>query len=339
MRRSVAGAGRDLTAGAPGPSVSTVSGKRRLWPVEQQLGPGVSSCHVPAQQPAQAEPPAAADSLALAQPAAAAGSLRSAGPQAVRPPGEMMRTLARLKTVILAGILGMLGAARLPGDAQHTGYPGHTNDYVNDFAAILSPSDRQAIAAGFKRLEYQSGIEAVVVTIGGIADYRTPATNIETFATGLFNDWGIGHKRTNDGVLFLVAVNDRKVRIELGGAYAKHYDGRMRRVLDEIVLPRFKAGDMSQGIRLGAAAIEREITIPVTWLEFYKWHLLTGVAIVALILSGIFLEGRGKRGLAWLCFGGALILLVALIRALIFGKSEEGFGGGSSGGGGATGSW
>jgi len=134
-------------------------------------------------------------------------------------------------------------------------------------------------------------------------------------------------------------VNDRKARIERGGAYAKRYDARLTRVLDDIVLPRFKDAEMSQGILLGAAAIQREITIPVTWFEFHKWHLLTGVAIVALILSGIFLEGRGKRGLAWLCFGGALILLVGLIRALIFGRSEEGFGGGSSGGGGATGSW
>jgi uncharacterized protein len=250
-----------------------------------------------------------------------------------------MRTLARLKTVLLAAVLGMVGAAHVPADAPHTGYPAHTSDYVNDFAGVLSSSDRQAIAYDFKRLEVQTGIEAVVVTIDSIRDYDTPDTDIEAFATHLFNDWGIGHKRTNDGVLFLVAVRDRKARIELGGAYARHYDARMKRVLDDVVIPRFKAGDMSQGIRLGASAIGQELTIPVSWLEFHKWHVLTGVVIVALVLSGIFLESKGKRGLAWLCFGGAFILLWWLLKAIFVGRSEDGFGGGTSGGGGATGSW
>src|SRR6266536_1413051 len=56
FRSTLAGAGRDLTAGAPGPSGSTVSGQRKLRPVEQQVGAGVSFGNVPAQQPALAEP-------------------------------------------------------------------------------------------------------------------------------------------------------------------------------------------------------------------------------------------------------------------------------------------
>jgi len=250
-----------------------------------------------------------------------------------------MRILPKFKSALLALIFVSLGMSQAITDAPKTGYPKHANDYINDFAEILTPTERRTIEARFKRLEYQTGIEAVVVTIGAISDYQTPDINIETFSTHLFNDWGIGHKKTNDGVLFLVSTKDRKVRIELGGAYAHRYDSRMKQVLDDIVLPKFKDGEMNQGILLGVAAIEKEITIPVTWFEFYKWHLLAGVAIVALVLSGIFLEGKGKRGLVWLCFGGAVFLLFGLIMALIFGRSESGFGGGSSGGGGATGSW
>jgi len=113
----------------------------------------------------------------------------------------------------------------------------------------------------------------------------------------------------------------------------------MKRVIEEIIIPKFKSNKMSLGIFLGSKAIEKEITVPISWAEFYKWHLLIGGAIVALILSGIFFERRGKRGLVWLCFGGAFYLLFALIGMLISGKTESGFGGGSSGGGGATGSW
>jgi hypothetical protein len=67
-RSVLAGAGRDPVAGAPGPSVSTVSGKRRLRSVEWQLGPGVSSSHAPSHQPALAEPAASADDFGAAEP-------------------------------------------------------------------------------------------------------------------------------------------------------------------------------------------------------------------------------------------------------------------------------
>lgn len=224
-------------------------------------------------------------------------------------------------------------------DSAQPGYPAHTNDYVNDFAKVLRPADRDNIEAIFKRLEYETGIEAVAVTIDSIADYGTPDNNIESFATHLFNNWGIGHKKSNDGVLFLISVRDRKVRIELGGSYGHRYDDRMKSIIDDVVLPKFKADELSQGTFLGARAIVKEITIPVSWTEFYKWHLIIGGGIGALILSGIFFERKGQRGLVWLCFGGVFYLLFLLISMLISGKSQSGFGGGSSGGGGATGSW
>jgi uncharacterized membrane protein YgcG len=113
----------------------------------------------------------------------------------------------------------------------------------------------------------------------------------------------------------------------------------MKRIIDEIVLPRFRSDDMSGGILLGSRAIVGEITRPVSWLEFHKWHLAAVAGIIMLGLSAVFFESRGQRGLAWLCTVGAVSLLWWLIRSVIFGKRESGFGGGSSGGGGATGSW
>ena len=248
-----------------------------------------------------------------------------------------LKTLAQAASLIILFAISGTGLCRA--QTSQAGYPEHTNDYVNDFAGILAPPARRALEARFKRLEYQTGIEAVVVTINSRSEYATADLNLETFATHLFNDWGIGHRKSNDGVLFLVAAKDRQVRIELGGAYARRYDARMKGVLESVVLPRFKAGDMTEGILLGAAAIEKEITIPVTWYEFYKWHLLVAGMAVAMVLSGIFFEARGRRGLVWLCFGGFFLLLFGLLAMLIAGKSESGFGGGSSGGGGASGSW
>jgi uncharacterized protein len=256
----------------------------------------------------------------------------------VMPLGGLMRELARFRSFLLVALILLLGAGAVSADTGPILYPKHTNDYINDFAGILTPQERKVIETQFKKLERQTGIEAVVVTIDRLSDYNMPDNNIEAFATNLFNKWGIGHKKSNDGVLFLIAVKSRMVRIELGGAYARRYDSRMQRVLDEIVLPNFRAGQLSQGIILGAAEIEKEITVPVSWFEFHKWHILISGFAVALIVSGIFLESRGKRGLFWLCFG-ALLLLIGVFFSALFGKSSGGFGGGSSGGGGATGRW
>lgn len=82
--------------------------------------------------------------------------------------------------------------------------------------------------APYSKTWKKTGIEAVVVTINSIGDYQTGDATIEAFATNLFNTWGIGHKKENNGVLILVAVKDRKARIELGKGYGREYDSAMK---------------------------------------------------------------------------------------------------------------
>ncbi len=220
-----------------------------------------------------------------------------------------------------------------------SGYPQPTDDYVNDFARALSEPDRQAIHKLFKDLEYQTGIEAVVVTIGSIRDYGTGDTSIESFATNLFNKWGVGHKKENNGAMILVAVKDRKCRIELGGGYGDMYDSAMKEIIDTRMAPYFKANDYNRGIYEGAVALRDRITKKVSWLSFYKWHIVIGILIAVCIFAGISCMRSGKKGWGWVFFIAAGILLIFLIKMIASGKSSGGFGGGSSFGGGASGSW
>src|SRR3990167_6177853 len=89
-------------------------------------------------------------------------------------------------------------------------YPTPSDDYVNDYAYVLNAPDAEQIRKMLKDLEYQTGIEAVVVTIPSVNSYQTADDSLESFATNLFNTWGVGHKRANNGVLILVSIEDRK---------------------------------------------------------------------------------------------------------------------------------
>ena len=83
---------------------------------------------------------------------------------------------------------------------------------------------------------------------------------IESFATNLFNMWGIGDATRNDGVLILVAVQDQLVRIELGAGYDESYSDRMWVVINEHFLSDFRRGRYSQGVVSGVRALNYELT-------------------------------------------------------------------------------
>lgn len=150
--------------------------------------------------------------------------------------------------LVLAGLLAVLTA----GVAFAQDYPSPTGSLVNDFAGLLSPQAKTQLEARLLQLEKDTSAEVAVVTITTIGD-----SSIEEYASGLFQKWGIGKKGRDNGVLFITALQERKVRIEVGyGLEGVLTDGRAGRILDYGVLPSFRAGDYETGIINGVAAIE-----------------------------------------------------------------------------------
>lgn len=223
----------------------------------------------------------------------------------------------------------------------HADYPQAESTYFNDWAEVVSPGDAAEIIKMAKDLEHQTGIELVVVTIDSIYDYDTGDNSLESFATNLFNRWGVGDKKKNNGVMLLVAVKDRNVRIELGRGYGHRYDDVMKEVIDKRIIPHFKNDEYSRGIYEGTRATIEKVTKKVSWFQYYKWHLLLGVLIVICIFAGISCMKSGKKGWGWAFFAAAGVLFIFLIKMIFSGKGNGGgsFGGGSSFGGGASGSW
>ncbi len=104
-------------------------------------------------------------------------------------------------------------------------------------------------------LEHRTRHQFVVVTV---ADLN--GATIENYGMALGNHWGIGRKDVNDGVLLIVAPNEHKVRIEVGcGLETALTNGEAKTIIDRDLLPRFRVGDMADGIEAGSRAIIREI--------------------------------------------------------------------------------
>jgi uncharacterized protein len=147
----------------------------------------------------------------------------------------------------------VLGLVLLPGLAFAQDFPAPLADYVSDYAEVLDPGTEARITDTLTLLQADTGVEVRVVTLSRQTDYGSD-TRIEDFAKDWFNAWGIGDATRNDGILILVAVEDRAMRIALGAGYPVIYDGRAQRVIDTAMLPEFREGRYAEGIEAGAIA-------------------------------------------------------------------------------------
>jgi uncharacterized protein len=137
--------------------------------------------------------------------------------------------------------------------------------YVNDFAGLLSAGVRTQLETRLGQLEQDTTAEVAVVTINTLE-----GNPIEYYANELFNEWGIGQKGEDNGILFLVALEERQTRIEVGyGLEGVITDGRAGRILDQYVIPSFKNSNYEEGIIAGVTAIESYIRgdIPPSLVE------------------------------------------------------------------------
>jgi uncharacterized protein len=138
-----------------------------------------------------------------------------------------------------------LGVLSLPAGAEPK-FPPLTGRIVDD-AHLLTPADKASVEADLKALEEKSSDQLVVYTTNSLQGYP-----VEDFGYRLGRTWGIGQKGTNNGVLLIVAPEERKVRIEVGrGLEPQLTDALTKLIIQNTILPRFKRGDFSAGIVAG----------------------------------------------------------------------------------------
>lgn len=129
--------------------------------------------------------------------------------------------------------------------------PPKSSQYVNDFAGILDPAAVSELTQAIVRVEQKTSAEIAVVTVPSL-DGRS----VEDYAEELFQSWGIGKKDKDNGVLVLVAPNERKIRIEVGyGLEPILPDGLAGQIIREEFIPAFKQNAYKEGILSGTARV------------------------------------------------------------------------------------
>lgn len=135
--------------------------------------------------------------------------------------------------------------------------PGSPTGYVNDFANIISASDKPALESRLSSFAKAGTAQITVVTVSSIGNDET----IETYATKLFEKWKIGVKGKDNGILVLVALNERQARIEVGyGLEGALTDIQSGNIINKVMIPDFKTGNYSQGISKSVDAVIAVVT-------------------------------------------------------------------------------
>lgn len=174
--------------------------------------------------------------------------------------------------------------------------PDPISDGVKDFAVLLPAEAEARLIEVVKSRRSQTGVQVVVVTMNRIADYGGADQRIEDYAKALFNKWGVGDAERDDGILILVAREDREMRIALGSGYPVIWDNAAQRVIDRHMLPAFGEDRYADGLIEGASASFELIAGPYLDGEappeaHSRWDDILPIAIFAVIAAamiGIF---------------------------------------------------
>ena len=142
-----------------------------------------------------------------------------------------------------------------PANAAELKLPDY-NGYVNDFAGALDQNSIKILQDICISLEKKTSAELGIAIIKSVAPLDS-----KEYAVKLFEKWKIGKKGKDNGILLLVAIEERRVEIEVGyGLEGTITDATAGRILDEFVVPYFKQGKMDEGVISGAKAVAAKIT-------------------------------------------------------------------------------
>ena len=229
---------------------------------------------------------------------------------------------------------------------------------VTDLTSTLDAQQAQSLESRLAAFEAKKGAQIAVLIVP-----TTQPETIEQFGIRVVEAWKLGRKGVDDGALLLVAKDDHALRIEVGyGLEGVLNDATANRIIDEIIVPRFKHGEYYQGVVSGTTAMMQVIDgepLPpprraaasgkydIESLLFVAFGLVVVVGGMLRAMLGRFpaavLMGGALGGLAWLMVAPFLIAVLVGLMAFLFvllgggGRGFGGYGGGGFGGGGGGG--
>ena len=206
--------------------------------------------------------------------------------------------------------------------------------YVTDTANTLSPEEEEQLTALIKATEQSTTAEIAIVTVPSL-----DGTTIEDFAVDTFAKSGIGKKDVDNGLLIVVAPNERQYRIEVGyGLEGIIPDVVARQIGVKEMEPAFKEGKYGEGLLSGVQTISDILSGNPEVVSKYKNRQISDTSltyIIAFIFILVILSSFARRGPSVIFFPG----FGSGMRGGFGRGGFGGFGGGMSGGGGFSGRW
>jgi uncharacterized protein len=187
-------------------------------------------------------------------------------------------------------------------------YPTRTSSSIMDLADVLPAKDEASLLQSIAWFRRNTGGEMVVVTLPSWQALGVPDKTWESFSTNLFNRWRLGSATRNDGVLFMAAIKERKLRIELGRGFSRCYDSTMKQILTQDVVPLFKETRYGAGMALGSKHIIQSLpkVCPTETVKTPAVYTVPSIPTPALRFV------PPPAPFPWMPFGGAALAVGAL---------------------------
>jgi uncharacterized protein len=197
--------------------------------------------------------------------------------------------------------------------------PGKPSGFVNDFAGMLRSETVNTLNQNLTDFANSNGSEISVVTIATLQD-----ETIETYAEKLFQEWGIGKAKEDNGVLLLISRDDREMRIEVGyGLEPAITDIESSHIIQEVLVPAFQQGNFDGGV---VAAVERMKEDVQNGEPFETEPVKKGIPIGPFIYPLFFfimilasVLGRSKSWWAGGIVGGIIAIIIGLVTSIAAG--------------------
>lgn len=224
----------------------------------------------------------------------------------------------RIKKIGLVLLLSMLPLVSLAKEVPYLG------GRVNDMAGMIDDGAQTQLETALEQLETETGAQLVVLTVPNLE-----GAVLEDYAHEVASTWQLGRKDVDDGILVLVAREERRIRIEVGyGLEGAVPDVTAKRIIDGIMTPRFREGDFTGGITeateaLGGLIRGEAVELPESGLISGGEPLLARIftALIFFIVVGTFSITAvfGKGGQSWFLYL-FLMPFYGTFPLVIFGK-------------------
>ncbi|MEI8361123.1 MAG: TPM domain-containing protein [bacterium] len=199
--------------------------------------------------------------------------------------------------------------------------PGRPVGFVNDFAVVLDDASRNNLELKLKNFEQITGNEISIVTIKSLN-----GDTVENYASELFKAWGIGKKNKDNGVLLLVSIEDRKMRIEVGyGLEGNLTDAQSSWIINQDIKPAFQRQDYYSGLNAAVDKIMSAVNgdyIPSESSSSKSgnnnFDLIINVVIFGIIILAAIL-GKSKSWWAGGVIGGIVGVIIFFLKGLFYG--------------------